>query len=76
MISINNLISAIVVGLMKMGNIVLRAALKPTFLEFQSRVLPLHHISFSDVTTMHMPTCLCIGESRLLQYYLLVKFVN
>ena len=34
----------IVVGLMKIGNIVPRVGLEPTSLSFQTSVLPLHHI--------------------------------
>ena len=50
---------SIVVGVMKMGNIVSRAELKPTSLAFRARVLPLHHIGFPDVTTIPIPTYLC-----------------
>ena len=48
-----------VVGVMKIGNIVPRVGLEPTSLAFQASVLPLHHVVFSDVTTMPTPTCLC-----------------
>ena len=53
----------IVVGEMKMGNIVPRVGIKPTSLPFWSSVLPLHiashHSVLPDVTTMPMPICLC-----------------
>ena len=39
-----NLWNNIVVGAMKMGNIVPRARIKPTSMAFQARVLPLHHV--------------------------------
>ena len=48
----------IVVGVMKMGNIVPRAGNEPTSLAFYASVLPLHHIGFPDVMTMSTPTCL------------------
>ena len=44
---------------LKMGNIVSRAKLEPTSLVFRASVLPLHHISFPNVTTIPTPTCLC-----------------
>ena len=33
-----------VVGVMKMGNILPRVGIKPTFLTFRASVLPLHHV--------------------------------
>ena len=45
--------------LMKMGNIVPRAGLKATSLEFWASVIPLHHIGFPDVTAIPTPTGLC-----------------
>ena len=45
-------------GVMKMGNIVPSAGIKPTSLTFWAIVIPLHHISFPDVTTIPMHTCL------------------
>ena len=46
----------IVMGMMKMGNTVPRAGLKPIFLSFQASVLPLHHTDFPDVTAIPTPT--------------------
>ena len=47
-----------VVGVMKMGNTVPRAGLKPTSLAFRAGVLSFHHIAFSDVITTPTPKCL------------------
>ena len=47
-----------VVGVMKMGNNVPRAGLKPTSLAFRASVLQLHHVGFPDVSTIPTPTCL------------------
>ena len=49
-------VDACVMGVTKTGNIVLREGLEPTSLAFQAIVLPLHHVGFSDVTTVTMPT--------------------
>ena len=47
------------VGVMKMGNTVPTAGLKPTSLSLQASVLPLHHVGFPDVTTIPTPTYVC-----------------
>ena len=49
----------IVMGVMKMGNTMHRAGLEPTSLAFRASELPLHHVGFPDITTIHTPTCLC-----------------
>ena len=41
-------------GVMKIGNIVHRAGVKPTYFAFQASV----HIGFGDITTITMPACL------------------
>ena len=41
-----------VMGMRKMENIVPRVGIEPTSLAFQLSVQPLHHIGFSDVTTI------------------------
>ena len=61
-----------VMGVMKMGNNLPRAGLKPTFLAFQASVLPLQHISsMISLLYPHPPVyavpCLT-GQCRLLQY--------
>ena len=38
------LFKSIVVGVTKMGNILPRAGIKPTYLAFGASVLPLHHV--------------------------------
>ena len=43
-----------VMGVMKMGNTMFKAGLKPTSLASRASVLPLHHVGFPDV----IPTCL------------------
>ena len=48
-------------SVMNMGIIVPRAGLEPTSLAFQTSVLPLHHVDFPDVTTIPMPTCVCVA---------------
>ena len=50
-----------VMGVMKMGNIVPGAGIKPTSLTFRARVLPstITPHRLPDVTTMPTPTCLC-----------------
>ena len=47
-----------VVGVMKIGNIMPRAGLKPTSLELRVSVLSLHQEGFPNVTAIPMPTCL------------------
>ena len=48
----------IVMGVVKMGNILPRVRLERTSRAFWASVLPLQHVGFPDVTTMPMPTCL------------------
>ena len=49
----------IVVGAMKMGNIVPGVGIKPTSLVFQASVLTIKTARLPDVTTVPTPTCLC-----------------
>ena len=49
----------VVVGVIKMGNIIPRAGLEPTSLAFQASVLPYSPCRLPDVNTMPIPTCLC-----------------
>ena len=48
-----------VMGVMKIGNIVHRAEIELTSLEFWVSVLPSHHVGFPDVTIIPTPSCLC-----------------
>ena len=48
-----------VVDVTKMANAAPRAGLEPTSLLFRARLLPLHHVGFTDVTAIPTPTCLC-----------------
>ena len=47
------------VGVMKMGNSVSRAGIKPISLVFWAMVLPFTQHRLPDVTSIPMPTCLC-----------------
>ena len=48
-----------VVGVVKKGNIVLKARIKPRFLVFRDSVLTITPPRFPDVTTLRTPPCLC-----------------
>ena len=53
-------------GVMKMGNIVPRAGLKPTSLAFRDSVLPLHHVG-CPMSPLYPRPPLCLrGQCRLL----------
>ena len=46
-------------GCNEIGNTVPRVGPEPTSLAFWASVLPLHHVGFTDVTTIPTPTFLC-----------------
>ena len=62
--SINAVVSrvqfyAVIVGVMKMRNIVPRVGIKTHISGIPASMLPLHHIGFTDVTTIPTTICLC-----------------
>ena len=66
--------ATMVVGVIKMGNIVSRVAIEPISLAFQASVLTIIPHRLPDVTTIPMPTlhvapCLTGGHSSLLQLH-------
>ena len=68
--------NALVMGVMKMGNIVPLVGLEPTPLAFRASVLPITSPRLPDVTIIPTPTCLCslLPESSM-QTTLLIPLV-